>query len=623
MNHVAAAVIDHIVSINYRLLSEIIQTHNPPGVIFELSNALEQIPEWQRFWNIIRDKKIPGYGEDWMKNRIWLQNIYDLLVRDRLVGYGEFMGHGTRLGNLEIMLSHGKFLKSPFFVERNQELGSENSPRFFGIDGAGIFFFSWRDTSYPIKMLGKYVTNVNNPSDVGIIFPMDSAFKGGYAVGTKFGIKSSDEFFITASQDTIASSTDLETKTAKLAEEDSTSLPLEEAYIRILNPEQADLVVELFKKYGFPEDWIKGHIIYEPDEQKFRDWLSTRPEAINKQISKGLFTPTRVVDDKGRPTNYYLWSQLPTRFNEQNLAERVDERIDPETDCLKRAWNLFPVYAADNNTSKPCPVWERLVVRGVEKGERWWKTILALAGLGLVSSPSPSPSPTAVPVTKGEIEQKYQITITSGDNRYPVAELEAIAAVMELLPAGIAQAGYGPNGINYQFMLHEDFGACAQHVACGGPNGEVKLIIPCLPEEMSDPLPCHDFMKVVIHEVMHQYQGFYAQHGLINSGYCPDSVPCTRQVAFEGAAIRDGIQYVPDWQTQTQRIDLDDRVVTNLDDQDKWLENLPNLEAFPRFAEDYVFNPGYIQGKYPSVYAFWRDEVFASREYKDGVWINQ
>ena len=114
-----------------------------------------------------------------------------------------------------------------------------------------------------------------------------------------------------------------------------------------------------------------------------------------------------------------------------SLAQRVDERIDPKTDCLMGAMGLFKVYAADGSSDKPCPIWERLVVKVVEKGERQWKTILALAGLGLsgsssvVASPSPSLVPSQCQLTgelgetaqelKSEVKGKYGVEVVESD----------------------------------------------------------------------------------------------------------------------------------------------------------------------------------------------------------------
>jgi len=66
----------------------------------------------------------------------------------------------------------------------------------------------------------------------------------------------------------------------------------------------------------------------------------------------------------------------------ETLAKRVDERIDPKTDCLSSAGNLFPVYAAEpGGGGKPCPVWERLVVKVVEKGEKAMWDLIKWGGI--------------------------------------------------------------------------------------------------------------------------------------------------------------------------------------------------------------------------------------------------
>jgi hypothetical protein len=66
-----------------------------------------------------------------------------------------------------------------------------------------------------------------------------------------------------------------------------------------------------------------------------------------------------------------------------SLAEEVDEAINKDTDCLRGAVGLFKIYAADHTSpeasrdtvGKPCPVWERVIVKVVEAGEKAWARI--------------------------------------------------------------------------------------------------------------------------------------------------------------------------------------------------------------------------------------------------------
>jgi len=201
------------------------------------------------------------------------------------------------------------------------------------------------------------------------------------------------------------------------------------------------------------------------------------------------------------------------------------------------------------------------------------------------------------------LEEQYRVEINSYDNIYPQNQLDDIATVMQLIP--IQLKGYG-HLINdyffYRINLHQPESSCGSNAAaCAAPNRTIQIIT-----ENTDLVP------TLIHEVIHYQQGYYEPIHLFNSSYCPSALTCSFQEAFTGAAVADGIHYVPGYNPETNSYFS---VVLDEGTPERWFLDgqYPDYETTAYFSMEYVTNPQPLRTQYPNIYAFFR-QVFR-REY--------
>jgi hypothetical protein len=227
-----------------------------------------------------------------------LEGIREVEIAPIIVSSGEWFGHGSYIESIKRMFDQQSMLKSPFHIQNSSDVPSAcRYGDHIGSDAAAIFFYSWRNNRHEA---GKYISLNKKLTDVGIFYAVDTFVNHGLAIGSKGGITSRSEFFVTASSAVLTDPKLNGDNALAMYKRDQTELPLQEAFFRTTQYDKFQNLVDSFRSQGFGEEWINKHVINEPDSEKFREWLKTR-EYKSASIDQMQPTQTNV-------NNKFIWT---------------------------------------------------------------------------------------------------------------------------------------------------------------------------------------------------------------------------------------------------------------------------------------------------------------------------
>ncbi|MFH1280203.1 MAG: hypothetical protein ABII08_01150, partial [Candidatus Beckwithbacteria bacterium] len=314
--------------------------------------------------------------------------IKEILIKQAsldLLKPGNFLASGVYTSDLDKIIRAGGLASQVTRVAMG-ELDQGSPERYFGdnilrmIDTHGIYFYHWKAQkntpgaySQPIAELGS-----KGVTDMAIIYPTESIINhADYLVQRGSDVES--EF---------VASNSLIWIDGLQRGEDGLILPLIEAYLVIPERKQAD-IQQTFADQGYSQDWINDHIFIYSDEDAVRTMANEFAgsnrlmKLLHDRIDQWLhqvYKPNSVSFDMRRMSrgieldnsaDLHVWEKTnidKSRINENNgdgiedrtLAEKVDEWIDPDTDCsggISLGCLVKAAYAAGGG--KVCPWWEK------------------------------------------------------------------------------------------------------------------------------------------------------------------------------------------------------------------------------------------------------------------------